>query len=75
MLHILIPTFSRMMDSEQDLKVQIVGTNKGQLHKFFSLKITLRAMKQKKSYYYYFFFFYKEVFFLLSLQNHDHLFI
>lgn len=73
MLHILIPTFSRMMDLEQDLKVQIVGTNKGQLHKFFSLKIILRAMKQKKSDF--FFFFYKEVFFLFSLQNHDHLFI
>lgn len=62
-----------MMDLEQDLKVQIVGTNKGQLHKFFSLKIILRAMKQKKSDF--FFFFYKEVFFLFSLQNHDHLFI
>lgn len=37
-----------MMDLGQDLKMQIVGTSKGQLYKFFSLKIILRRMKQKK---------------------------
>lgn len=58
-----------MMDLGQDLKMQIVGTSKGQLYKFFSLKIILRRMKQKKKSHFLFLFFNMEVFFLFSVQN------
>lgn len=59
-----------MMDLGQDLKMQIVGTSKGQLYKFFSLKIILRRIKQKKkSRIFLFLFFNMEVFFLFSVQN------
>lgn len=64
-----MPTFSSMMDLGQDLKMQIVGTSKGQLYKFFSLKIILRRMKQKKKSHFLFLFFNMEVFFLFSVQN------
>lgn len=65
-----MPTFSSMMDLGQDLKMQIVGTSKGQLYKFFSLKIILRRMKQKKkSHFFYFYFLTWKYFFFFQYKT------
>lgn len=64
-----MPTFSSMMDLGQDLKMQIVGTSKGQLYKFFSLKIILRRMKQKKSRIFYFYFLTWKYFFFFQYKT------